>query len=112
MRKAVIAIATGDPAGIGPEIAVKAVLDPKVRAACNPILIGDAAIVERHAASGGIPVRLRAVARIGDAEWSGERINILNLARADANEIVLGHVNAASGRASIAFCATAIEAAC
>jgi 4-hydroxythreonine-4-phosphate dehydrogenase len=35
-----IAITVGDPAGIGPEIAAKASADPRVRAACEPILYG------------------------------------------------------------------------
>jgi 4-hydroxythreonine-4-phosphate dehydrogenase len=33
-----IAITVGDPAGIGPEVAAKAASDPRVRAACEPIL--------------------------------------------------------------------------
>ena len=37
-----IAIAAGDPAGIGPEISLKAALDPAVRNACNPLVVGDA----------------------------------------------------------------------
>ncbi len=35
-----IGITVGDPAGIGPEIAVKAIADPRVRAACEPVLYG------------------------------------------------------------------------
>jgi 4-hydroxythreonine-4-phosphate dehydrogenase len=35
-----IAITTGDPAGIGPEIARKAAEDARVRSACDPILYG------------------------------------------------------------------------
>jgi len=35
-----IAITTGDPSGIGPEIAAKAAADPRVRAACEPIIYG------------------------------------------------------------------------
>lgn len=35
-----IAITVGDPAGIGPEIAGKAAGDPRVRAACEPVLYG------------------------------------------------------------------------
>ena len=35
-----IAITTGDPAGIGPEIAAKAAADERVCAACEPILYG------------------------------------------------------------------------
>ena len=35
-----IAITVGDPAGIGPEIALKAADDPRVREVCDPILYG------------------------------------------------------------------------
>ena len=35
-----VAITTGDPAGIGPEIAAKAAADERVRAACEPVLYG------------------------------------------------------------------------
>jgi 4-hydroxythreonine-4-phosphate dehydrogenase len=35
-----IAITVGDPAGIGPEIAAKAAVDPRVRAVCEPVLYG------------------------------------------------------------------------
>jgi 4-hydroxythreonine-4-phosphate dehydrogenase len=34
-----VAIATGDPAGIGPEISLKAARDPQVLAMCEPVLI-------------------------------------------------------------------------
>ena len=36
----IVAITVGDPAGIGPEIAVKAAADPRVRAACEPRVYG------------------------------------------------------------------------
>jgi 4-hydroxythreonine-4-phosphate dehydrogenase len=35
-----IAITVGDPSGIGPEIAVKASVDPRVLAVCRPVLYG------------------------------------------------------------------------
>jgi len=35
-----VAITTGDPAGIGPEIAAKAAADDRVRAVCEPVLYG------------------------------------------------------------------------
>jgi 4-hydroxy-L-threonine phosphate dehydrogenase PdxA len=52
--KATIAIAAGDPAGIGPEISVKAALDPALRDACNPIIVCDPGVIERHAKACGI----------------------------------------------------------
>lgn len=39
--KPIIAISTGDPFGIGPEICLKAAGEPAVLAACRPLLIGD-----------------------------------------------------------------------
>lgn len=36
-----VAITMGDAAGIGPEVIIPAVLDPAVRAACRPLVIGD-----------------------------------------------------------------------
>ena len=38
-----IIITAGDPLGIGPEVAVKAVMSPAVRRACSPLIIGDMA---------------------------------------------------------------------
>ena len=36
-----IAITMGDPAGIGPEIVMKALAVPEVAAWCHPLVIGD-----------------------------------------------------------------------
>jgi 4-hydroxy-L-threonine phosphate dehydrogenase PdxA len=106
-----LALPVGDPAGIGPEICLKAALDPAVRAVCEPILIGGADIVERHAGLCRIDCDVRALARIADAEWPAKRVNVLNIVQPHANDIPLGAVSAAAGRASIAFCAEAIRAA-
>ena len=46
MRK-ILGITMGDPAGVGPEITVKALQDPKVYESCKPLVVGDAAILER-----------------------------------------------------------------
>ena len=47
--KARIAITSGDPAGIGPEIARKAADDPRVRKICEPVIYGPPAGVEFNA---------------------------------------------------------------
>jgi 4-hydroxythreonine-4-phosphate dehydrogenase len=39
-RKPAVGITVGDPAGIGPEIAIKAAADPRVTDVCEPILYG------------------------------------------------------------------------
>jgi 4-hydroxythreonine-4-phosphate dehydrogenase len=109
--KAKIALPTGDPAGIGPEICLKAALDPVVRAVCDPILVSDPAVIARHAAACGIPAAVNVVERIADADWSGHRLNVLACTQPEAAELAFGVVSPVSGRASIAFCAAAIKAA-
>ena len=50
-----VAIATGDPAGIGPEISRKAASDPQVLALCEPVLIdGSGPVAALDAAEKGI----------------------------------------------------------
>lgn len=109
--KPIIAIAAGDPAGIGPEISLKAALDPAVRAACNPIVVGDARVIARHAEACGLFLDLHVVARVGDADWSGGRLNLLACAEPEAATLAFGAASAASGRASLAFARAAIRAA-
>lgn len=93
-----IAIPVGDPSGIGPEIALKAALDPAVRAACDPILVCDRALLERHARACGIKADL-------------SQINVLSCPQPETASLGFGVVSPVSGRASITFCAAAVKAA-
>ena len=95
-----IAIAAGDPAGIGPEVSLKAALDPAVRNACNPIVVGDANVLERHAAACAIAAELCVIARAADADWSNRRVNVLGCAQPDLAALDFGTSGAASGRAA------------
>ncbi len=44
-----IGITMGDPAGIGPEVVLKAVAEEEVRAVCRPVIIGDAQLLAHNA---------------------------------------------------------------
>jgi 4-hydroxythreonine-4-phosphate dehydrogenase len=110
-HKTIIAIATGDPAGIGPEISIKAALDPAARQACNPIVVSDPAIIERHAKACGISLDLRVVERVNDADWSGTGLRVLACPQPDAAALPFGATSADAGRASLAFAGAAIKAA-
>ena len=109
--KTKIAIATGDSAGIGPEISLKAALDPAVRAACDPILVSDPGVIERHAKACGIAAKFHRINTIADADWSGIKLNVLDCQQPDAATIDFGVTSPVSGRASIAFVGTAVKAA-
>ncbi|HYN08282.1 MAG TPA: 4-hydroxythreonine-4-phosphate dehydrogenase PdxA [Vicinamibacterales bacterium] len=53
MSLPVIAVTVGDPSGIGPEIAVKAIRDPRVVAACRPRLYGPHTVADLNAFPAG-----------------------------------------------------------
>ncbi|HXD31305.1 MAG TPA: 4-hydroxythreonine-4-phosphate dehydrogenase PdxA [Pyrinomonadaceae bacterium] len=44
-----IGITMGDPAGIGPEVVLKAVAEPEIRSICVPVIIGDAQLLAHTA---------------------------------------------------------------
>jgi len=56
-------------------------------------------------------VDIHLVARVADADWSGDRLNVLACAQPEAASLDFGAVSPVSGRASIAFCRAAIKAA-
>ena len=93
MNKPRVAIATGDPAGIGPEISLKAALDPAVLKICQPVLVGDRAVLRTHAKACGLSL---------------EGIELLEVKQEKPR---IGTIAPAHGRAALASAEKAIRAA-
>src|SRR5271166_832780 len=106
-----IAIATGDPAGIGPEIALKAALDERVRAACRPLLIGVPGVVEMHARAARLSPTLHVVTNASDADWGNGAVNVLDASDGANEPVKFGTVDATYGRASLTAACHAIKIA-
>jgi 4-hydroxythreonine-4-phosphate dehydrogenase len=106
-----IAIALGDPAGIGPEIALKAALDHEVRKICRPLLVGDRDVLEIHAKASGLSPRIASFERADAIAWDDSAVSLLERRQFAPGEFRLGEVNAANGRASLDSARTAIAAA-
>ena len=107
----IIAIATGDPAGIGPEISMKAALDPNVRAACRPVVVGDPRVITRHAQACGIAADIQVIERVDDAAATNSGLTLLACPSPELGEISFGSNSAESGRDSLAAARSAIKAA-
>jgi 4-hydroxythreonine-4-phosphate dehydrogenase len=75
MRRVRVGITVGDPAGIGPEIAARAMLDPRVAAVCEPLIFegdpSDDIRVGEESAAGG-RAAYDAIVRAVDAARRGE----------------------------------------
>jgi 4-hydroxy-L-threonine phosphate dehydrogenase PdxA len=105
-----IAIATGDAAGIGAEVSLKAALEPAIKQICYPILVSDPDLVQRHAKACGIAADIHVIDRIDDADWT-RGVNVLTCRMPEAAKLDFGTHSAESGRAALAFAAAAIRAA-
>jgi 4-hydroxythreonine-4-phosphate dehydrogenase len=106
-----IAIALGDPAGIGPEIALKAALDPDVRALCIPILFGDRSVVDAHAKACGISPAIESITRASLAAPNRGAIALVHLEQFRETELRIGQLTAAHGQSALDSARAAIEAA-
>ena len=106
--KPIVAIAIGDPAGIGPEISLKAALDPNVRGMCRPVLIGDPTVIKRHAKACSLSAELRVVDRLSEINWSDQGLALLACRSNEAAGLEFGCASAAGGRISLAAARMAI----
>src|SRR5262249_45898184 len=106
-----IAIASGDPAGIGPEISLKAALDTQVRRMCRPLVVGDPMVLETHARAARIAMQLHVVSAPRAADWTSEAVNVLAVPMPERAAVKFGTNDAAYGEAALASCSRAIRAA-
>lgn len=105
-----IGITTGDPAGVGPEISLRAALDPGLPGFCRLLLFGDEQLLRERASRLGLPWELEPVApgALGGKERLPQR-GIVDIP-AQRGEIALGRGSRASGAAAannVAACAHA-----
>ena len=106
-----LAVSMGDPAGIGPEIAVKALLDPAVTSICRPVLIGDGSVIRDIIERLGLPASVYAIHRIVDAAFESGQIDVFDLGIMNGQDIPFGTINATCGEASFQAVRKAIELA-
>jgi 4-hydroxythreonine-4-phosphate dehydrogenase len=105
-----IAVTMGDGAGVGPEVVVEALLDARVRAACRPVVIGDAGRLRRAAAVRGRSPRIEPIAAVRDADFTPDRINVIDLGLLPA-DLPWGQVSAVAGDAAYQYVRVACELA-
>jgi 4-hydroxythreonine-4-phosphate dehydrogenase len=112
MDKPFLAVTMGDPAGIGPEIAIKALSFPEIQKISNPVIIGDAKIIKRAMkVVGASSFELKTVAKIEEARFSRRIINVLDLNNVDMAKFKTGKISIQCGRAAVEYIFRAIELA-
>ena len=109
-RRPVIGITMGDPAGIGPEIVLRALADRDALPPCRPVVIGDAWVLRKAADELDIAVSVSAYGDMETVDHGMSGIVCLDLQVADCG-LLVGCPSAASGRAAYAYLAEAVRLA-
>ena len=111
MSLPIIAITMGDPASIGPEIAVKALQQKTIYEICRPLLVGDAGVfndIIKRLKSGVI---INAIKEIAEAKFKQGIIDVIDLKNVDLSKLEFGKINAMCGEASFQAVKKVIELA-
>lgn len=101
----------GDPASIGPEIAVKALLKEEIHAICKPLLVGDAKVFEQIISKLNLDVKVNAVNSVAAAKFELGTIDVFDLNITDIAKLQFGKIDAMCGEASFQAVKKTIELA-
>jgi 4-phospho-D-threonate 3-dehydrogenase / 4-phospho-D-erythronate 3-dehydrogenase len=110
-HKPIIGITMGDPASIGPEIAIKALLQEKIHEICRPILIGDAGVFSHIADLLNLNASIHPVRDVKDAQFKFGEIDVWDLKNVNLGELKFGEISAMAGGASFEAVKKVIELA-
>ena len=111
-ERPLLAITSGDPAGIGPEVVLKALAHADVYDMCRPLVVGDRRVLDRAAPwVNQAPPTYTLVNDAAAGQYRAGTITLLDLQNADPAACSLGEVNASAGRAAVEYVFTACDLA-
>lgn len=109
--KPLIAIAMGDPAGIGPELIVKVLSDESLSERCRPFIIGDLDVMRANATQLSSSMCFKAVNDLSEARFQPGAFEVLNPPGFELGPLPPPQVNPKLGEAAARYLALAYELA-
>ncbi|MDR2796477.1 MAG: 4-hydroxythreonine-4-phosphate dehydrogenase PdxA [Spirochaetaceae bacterium] len=103
MSNPVIVVPIGDPAGIGPEIVVKALARAEVQNAARVVVIGDRNIIQRALTITGTALTIRAITEPSEGDFVRGNINLIALDNIDMAHFETGIVSGMCGKAAYEY---------
>ena len=96
-QRPLIAVSMGDPAGVGPEITAKALANPKIRAACRAVVVGDLGTMERAAGTVGLTVT---AVELDALDRETDEVQVYDPWGRDLSDVPVGMIDARAGAAA------------
>ncbi len=109
-ERPIIALTVGDPAGIGPEIVIKALAAPAMYANMRPLVFADRAVLLQTLEMLGETMELREVQAPSDGHFRAGCVDFID-AGVLSEPVTYGEVSAACGTAGYTYLDRAIDAA-
>jgi 4-phospho-D-threonate 3-dehydrogenase / 4-phospho-D-erythronate 3-dehydrogenase len=106
-----IAVTMGDPAGIGAEISLKALLEPEMYAMCRPLVVGTSAVLEQMRDVLQSGQHLQAVASPREGRYTPGTVDVLDLSAEHPGPFPLSVAAKETGAAAVAYVEKAIALA-
>lgn len=103
-----IAVTMGDPAGIGPEIIVKALCDPEVTQRARCVVTGSADILQQTVEELGCRAVVRKIRQPQEADTLPGIIHVIEPDHFVLEDFTAGQISAGCGRASFAYIQKAV----
>ena len=106
----IIALTVGDPAGIGPEIVIKALADPVMYESMRPLVFADRAVLVQTLDMLGETMALHEVETASEGHFRAGCVDFVDMGVLQ-EPIAYGEVSAAGGKAGYTYLDRAIDAA-
>lgn len=107
-ERPVIVIPMGDPAGIGPEITVKALADEKIIETARCVVTGDKGILAEAVRICGTDQKLHEIEDPSEGLYTSGVIDVIDLRNIDPEKFAYGKVSAMCGRAAYEYIEKAV----
>lgn len=111
MNKPIIGIPMGDPAGVGPEIVVKALAESEVYQTCRPVVIGDLSTLEQAMGFCNLNLAINTINTPTEGIYQLGTIDLMDLANVNLDKLVVGKVQALAGQAAFDYIKEAVKLA-
>ncbi len=109
MKKSYIGIPMGDPAGIGPEIVVKAMIDDRSFEMAKPVVIGEKKTLQQAMNFCKVDLKINTINKVSEGDYKKGTLNLIDLENVDVEKLKVGQVQAMAGRAAFEYIEKAVE---
>jgi 4-hydroxythreonine-4-phosphate dehydrogenase len=106
-----IGISGGDPAGIGPEIAAKALALQEIYEICRPLVVCDLKVMEEAIRFSNLDLETHRIQSPNEGKYEHGTIDVLDLERVDMSKLEYKTIAAMTGQASFDYIEKVIQLA-